>query len=59
MEENYNTVEYYLGGTADQKRKADDWIDKLNEVYHENKNKVGARKLYQVLRLVYPTVGEH
>ena len=26
MEENYNTVEYYLGGTADQKRKADDWM---------------------------------
>eukprot|EP01050_Picozoa_sp_SAG11_P013765 SAG11_NODE_1630_length_4545_cov_51.211201_2_plen_98_part_01 len=59
MEDNYNTVEYYLGGTAAQKRKADDWIDKLNEVYHEKKNKVGARKLYQVLRLVYPTVGEH
>eukprot|EP01052_Picozoa_sp_SAG31_P073557 SAG31_NODE_32590_length_354_cov_0.278431_1_plen_52_part_10 len=52
MEDNYNTVEYYLGGTADQKRKADDWIDKLNEVYHEKINKVGARKLYQVLRLV-------
>eukprot|EP01050_Picozoa_sp_SAG11_P063986 SAG11_NODE_43861_length_161_cov_10.306452_1_plen_36_part_10 len=34
MEANYNTVEWYLNGTADQKRKADDWIDKLNEVYH-------------------------
>eukprot|EP01050_Picozoa_sp_SAG11_P023211 SAG11_NODE_4603_length_1838_cov_3.973548_2_plen_43_part_00 len=32
MAENYNTVEWYLNGTADQKRKAGDWIDKLNEV---------------------------
>ena len=59
MADNYNTVEYYLNGTAEQKDKADDWLDKLNEVYHEKINKVGARKLYQVLRLVYPTVGEH
>eukprot|EP01050_Picozoa_sp_SAG11_P057151 SAG11_NODE_35832_length_264_cov_3.042424_1_plen_59_part_00 len=39
MEANYNTVEWYLNGTADQKRKADDWIDKLNEVYHGEKNR--------------------
>ena len=35
MADNYNTVEYYLNGTAGQKEKADDWLDKLNEVYHE------------------------
>eukprot|EP01050_Picozoa_sp_SAG11_P020620 SAG11_NODE_3509_length_2404_cov_725.840347_3_plen_281_part_00 len=59
MADNYNTVEYYLNGTAEQKDKADDWLDKLNEVYHEKKNKVGARKLYQVIRLIYPDIGEH
>eukprot|EP01050_Picozoa_sp_SAG11_P009568 SAG11_NODE_910_length_6585_cov_7.205520_3_plen_98_part_00 len=64
------TIEYYENGTEDQKERAKDWLEKLNETYKDwleklnetynvNKNKVGAKKLYQVLKLLYPENNEH
>eukprot|EP01050_Picozoa_sp_SAG11_P013044 SAG11_NODE_1495_length_4799_cov_1881.608723_3_plen_522_part_00 len=58
-ETGYNTIEYYENGTQDQKESADDWLEKLNETYNINKNKVGAKKLYQVLKLLYPEDNKH
>ena len=52
-EKHYNVVEYYKNGTAHQKKKYKEWIDMLEEVYDENKNRIGPVKLYKVLKALH------
>ena len=58
-EEFYNIIEYYENGTEDQKKKAKDWLKKLNKTYDDDLNRVGAGKLYQVLKALYPEKGKY
>ena len=58
-EQHYNIIEYYENGTDAQKEKAKDWLTKLNKMYDDDLNRVGAGKMYMVLKLKYPGRGKH
>jgi hypothetical protein len=58
-EQHYNIIEYYENGTDAQKEKAKDWLEKLNKTYDDDLNRVGAAKLYMVLKALYPERGKY